>query len=172
MEFVIEYSTAVYNEEHIQNFAKVYAEILNFFIYSGAINLSSILEDRGLIELLAMLYVNENTKSHEFVHNCFETEHNEIAEKLIAIWQEILQSRPITQDDNFFALGGSSLLAVKLASKIDQVFEVKIDIRNIFRYQSVKELANHISTLPKEDTSSSIKIIKRVMYHRETENNL
>lgn len=172
VKFVIEYSTAVYNEEHIKNFAEAYSEILNYFIYSGVINLSSILEDGELIELLSMLYANENIKDHEFVHNCFETEHNEVSEKLITIWREVLQNQHVKLEDNFFALGGSSLLAVKLASKIDQIFEVKIDIRNIFRYQSVKELANHISTLPKEHAPSSIKVIKRVQYNHETENNL
>ena len=170
VDFVIEYSTAVYNKEHIKNFAEAYSEILNFFIYPGTINLSAILEDRGLIELLAMLYANENREDNEFVHNGFETAHNEIDGKLVSIWQEILQNQDVQLDDNFFALGGSSLLAVKLASKIDQIFEVKIDIRNIFRYQSVKELANHISSLPKEHAPSLIKVIKRVQYKHETEN--
>ena len=170
VDFVIEYSTAVYNKEHIKNFAEAYSEILNFFIYPGTINLSAILEDRGLIELLAMLYANENREDNEFVHNGFETAYNEIDGKLVSIWQEILQNQDVQLDDNFFALGGSSLLAVKLASKIDQIFEVKIDIRNIFRYQSVKELANHISSLPKEHAPSLIKVIKRVQYKHETEN--
>lgn len=172
IDFVIEYASSAYSEKYIQYFAEAYSEILNFFIYSSTISLSTIMKDEKLIDLLSELYTYDNTKHCEPVDNCLDTECNETEEKLLTIWREILQNPDVKLRDNFFTLGGSSLLAVKLASKIDQVFEVKIDIRNIFRYQSVKELASYVSTLPKGNGTSSIKAIKRVVYNRETANNL
>lgn len=171
VDFVIEYANTIYNSNYIQSFSKAYTEIFNFLIRSNITHLSEILEDKELVELLSKFLntVQDNDKSDltSADAECSETEI-----KLLKIWQEILQNSSVKRDDNFFALGGSSLLAVKLASKIDHVFEVKTDIRNIFRYQSAKELANYISGLPKLNASSSIQVIKRVAFKGDAiENN-
>ena len=43
-------------------------------------------------------------------------------EQLIPIWERVLQRAPIGVDDNFFDLGGDSLLAVNLFFEIEQTF--------------------------------------------------
>lgn len=171
VDFVIEYATTVYNSDYIQNFSAVYTEIFYFLIRSNITYLSEILEDKQLVELLSK-FLNKAQDNDKSDLTSADVECSETEIKLLGIWQEILQNPSVKRDDNFFASGGSSLLAVKLASKIDHVFDVKTDIRNIFRYQSVKELANYISSLPKVDASSSIQVIKRVAYKGDAvENN-
>ncbi|HET8851594.1 MAG TPA: amino acid adenylation domain-containing protein, partial [Ktedonobacteraceae bacterium] len=46
--------------------------------------------------------------------------------QLIQIWEELLDARPIGIQDNFFDLGGYSLLAVCLVDRIEQVWGKKI----------------------------------------------
>ncbi|MBA4283772.1 MAG: hypothetical protein C0432_05715 [Candidatus Puniceispirillum sp.] len=171
VDFVVEYANTVYSSDHIQNFSEVYTEIFNFLIRSNSMQLSEILEDKQLAEWLSTL-LNKAPDNDESDLASADADCSETEIKLLEIWQEILQNSNVKRDDNFFALGGSSLLAVKLASKIDHVFEVKTDIRNIFRYQSAKELANYISGLPKVNASSSIQVIKRVAFKGDAiENN-
>ncbi|WP_430408770.1 amino acid adenylation domain-containing protein [Kordia sp.] len=57
---------------------------------------------------------------------------NEVEEKLVAIWEEILNKEKIGVNDDFFSLGGNSLLVMKLMNKISHEFGVKIDFKSFF----------------------------------------
>ncbi len=69
---------------------------------------------------------------------------NEIEEKLVDIWQELLGVDKIGIHDNFFELGGHSLLATRLVSKIRKVIGTEISIKNVFQFDILEDLANYI----------------------------
>jgi len=72
---------------------------------------------------------------------------NEIEQKLVAIWQEILGKEKISIKDNFFELGGHSLKATRLSSQIHKQFEVKIELKDLFMAPTIENTAMQISTL-------------------------
>lgn len=72
---------------------------------------------------------------------------NEIEEKLVSIWEEILQVENIGIAENFFALGGHSLKVMILVSRIMKVFSVKITIETFFEKNTIAQLAAEIDTL-------------------------
>lgn len=68
-----------------------------------------------------------------------------ISENLLAeIWSELLNRDGIGRLDNFFDKGGHSLLAIRLVSKINQVFAVTLTIADIFEYQILNSQAKAI----------------------------
>lgn len=68
-------------------------------------------------------------------------------ERLLAdAFSEVLGLQEIAIDDNFFDLGGDSLIAVRLADVIRRVFGVKIPVRDIILSPSVSELLPHLSS--------------------------
>ncbi|MGO4773903.1 phosphopantetheine-binding protein, partial [Flavobacterium sp. W22_SRS_FK3] len=69
---------------------------------------------------------------------------NETEAQLAAIWQELLGVDKVGIHDNFFELGGHSLLATRLVSMIRKELAVEVSIRNIFRFNTVEELASYI----------------------------
>ncbi|RCX20929.1 thioester reductase-like protein [Anaerobacterium chartisolvens] len=69
---------------------------------------------------------------------------NEAEEKLACMWAEVLGIGQIGIYDNFSELGGDSLTAIALMSKIQKEFAV--DITEIFEYPTIAELAKRIST--------------------------
>jgi acyl carrier protein len=69
---------------------------------------------------------------------------NETEERLVAIWQEILGREPIGIKDNFFDLGGHSLKATRLLSKINMDFGVSIGIQTIFQEPTIESIAHRI----------------------------
>ncbi len=80
-------------------------------------------------------------------------------EKLLAkIWGEVLSNNNIGINDNFFDLGGNSLKAIVIISKLNQEINVKIPFGKIFKNPTIKDLANFISAYNK----SSFKAIKPV----------
>lgn len=68
-------------------------------------------------------------------------------EQLIILWQTILGISIISLEDNFFDIGGGSLLAVNLLIKIKDKLGVELSIRDIFTYPTLKEQAKFIQSL-------------------------
>jgi len=71
---------------------------------------------------------------------------NEIQLKLTRIWAEILsiQTDRIGIDDNFFEMGGHSLRATILVSKIHRDFNVNLPLGEIFKSQTIRKLSAQI----------------------------
>ena len=64
------------------------------------------------------------------------------AEVAIAgIWQEVLGVREVGAHDDFFELGGNSLLGTQLAGRLRQRFQVAIPLRALFEVRTVAQLA-------------------------------
>jgi amino acid adenylation domain-containing protein len=78
---------------------------------------------------------------------------NEIEKELVKIWVEVLYpGRDASQaypglDDNFFALGGHSLKAAILISKIHKHLDVKIPLGEIFKTPTIRALSRLIQEL-------------------------
>ncbi|HEY9767122.1 MAG TPA: amino acid adenylation domain-containing protein [Coleofasciculaceae cyanobacterium] len=67
-------------------------------------------------------------------------------EQIIAeIWQELLQRENIGVNDNFFDVGGHSLLLAQVQAKLEQSLEINIAITDLFKYPSISSLANYLS---------------------------
>ena len=71
----------------------------------------------------------------------------EVEEKLISIWQAVLDIEKIGIEDDFFALGGHSLLATKVHNRLREAFMLEIPLRTLFEITTVKELAGVIQAL-------------------------
>jgi aryl carrier-like protein len=61
--------------------------------------------------------------------------------KLSAIWGEVLGTQRIGVDDNFFDVGGDSLRAGQVRSRIAAVFGIALDIREFFESPTIAALA-------------------------------
>ncbi|HLP44353.1 MAG TPA: amino acid adenylation domain-containing protein, partial [Candidatus Kapabacteria bacterium] len=98
---------------------------------------------------------------------------DEIEKKLVEIWSDILgkdelhamQSKTsIGIDDNFFQLGGHSLKAAVLVSKIHKEFDVKIPLVEIFQSPTIKGLSGYIRTAGKVKYAAIEPIEKKEYY--------
>jgi acyl-CoA synthetase (AMP-forming)/AMP-acid ligase II len=70
------------------------------------------------------------------------------AEKtLAAIWSQVLGIERIGAQDNFFALGGDSLRATLVISRVRQAFHIEFPLRSLFEMQTVKQLAMAITEI-------------------------
>ncbi|WP_316634068.1 non-ribosomal peptide synthetase [uncultured Flavobacterium sp.] len=69
---------------------------------------------------------------------------NEIEEKLVAIWQEVLGVEKIGVTDNFFELGGHSLNAMVAIKKIIIEFNIEVSISDFFLNKTIEGVANLI----------------------------
>lgn len=62
--------------------------------------------------------------------------------QLVQLWEELLDIRPIGITDDFFELGGHSMLAIRLFSRIEQVFGQKLPLATFYMAATIEHLAN------------------------------
>lgn len=70
--------------------------------------------------------------------------HTDVELKLVQIWESLLQVSPIGVDDNFFDLGGNSLVAVRLMAKIQREFQQELPIAVLFQKSTPEQLATEL----------------------------
>ena len=58
---------------------------------------------------------------------------NEVEKMLAKIWEESLNIQRVGIHDNFFALGGDSLLATRVFSRVRMAFQIELPLRAVFR---------------------------------------
>ena len=69
---------------------------------------------------------------------------NPVERQLVSLWEELLAARPIGIHDNFFDLGGNSLLGLKLISRIGKTFGTDIPVAVLYQAATVEQLAKLI----------------------------
>ncbi|MCX7571136.1 amino acid adenylation domain-containing protein [Tumebacillus sp. DT12] len=80
---------------------------------------------------------------------------NETEERLVRIWADVLRLERIGVLDNFFDLGGHSLLGTQVISRIRQEFQVSVPLRSLFEQPTVAFLAEVIVKAQSQDGGSS-----------------
>jgi len=56
---------------------------------------------------------------------------------LVDLWQQLLGVTPIGVLDDFFALGGSSLVAMRLVARLKGIHSTKVTVRSLFEHRTV-----------------------------------
>ena len=81
---------------------------------------------------------------------------SQIARQTAAAWSQLLGVKTIAADDNFFALGGHSLLGVKLIGALQEKLGLgdELKIGDLFEYPTLGEFTAHVQSLaaPSEET--------------------
>jgi amino acid adenylation domain-containing protein/thioester reductase-like protein len=75
----------------------------------------------------------------------FVAPRNPIEEKLAAIWASILNIEVVGISDNFFDLGGNSLLVAQLISEIQDIFRVNLSLEYFFSLPTISSIAKGIA---------------------------
>ncbi|PSB30548.1 non-ribosomal peptide synthetase [Chlorogloea sp. CCALA 695] len=75
----------------------------------------------------------------------YEAPQSEIEEAIAKIWREVLQLENVSVNDNFFDMGGHSLLMVRVQQKLGSVLEQKVGIIDLFQYPTIRSLAQYLS---------------------------
>ena len=77
-------------------------------------------------------------------------------EKIHKIWCDVLKTREILPDDNFFEIGGNSLLAIGVISRIESEFKLELGLRALFDNPRIRDLSEFIFNL-KEFRNDSLR---------------
>jgi amino acid adenylation domain-containing protein len=83
--------------------------------------------------------------------NNYEEPKNNSEKTIIDIWKEILNLQSVGVNDNFFDVGGHSLLIAKLTHLIKVRTGIELDDMDIFRYPTIRLISNNYFKQQEED---------------------
>lgn len=78
---------------------------------------------------------------------------NDLEQQIANMWKEVLRLPEIGIHDDFFALGGSSLLAVGVVSRLITSHDLELPVRDFFSNPTIASLARHISQMLNMDSN-------------------
>jgi len=81
----------------------------------------------------------------QFQENSFVAPRNTLELLLTKSWEKVLEVRPIGVRDNFFDLGGDSLLGVRLFAQIEKVCGKRLPLATLFQAPTVEQLVSLLS---------------------------
>jgi len=77
----------------------------------------------------------------------FAVPENDLQQHIADVWQEFLGIGRVGILDDFFALGGHSLLSLRIISRLNADLELELPVNIIFEHPTISELAEYIESL-------------------------
>ncbi len=93
-------------------------------------------------------------KPRPAVGTVYEAPRGELEQRLAGLFEDLLGIAPVGAADNFFTLGGHSLLGLQLLSRIKSEMGAEVRLEGLFGAASVAELAELIAVLEEEKRAS------------------
>jgi aryl carrier-like protein len=84
----------------------------------------------------------------------FEAPRGETEQILADIWSEVLGIKPVGINDNFFEMGGDSILSIQIVVRAKEA-GIYLTPKQLFQHQTIAELAQLTGTLPEARESTS-----------------
>ncbi len=81
---------------------------------------------------------------------------NALEEKVCKIWSELLGFENIGINDDFFKLGGDSIVSIQLVSRMRQKLSLPVSVKDIFTYRNIAKLYDHVLSKSLNDSSGII----------------
>ena len=144
----LEYNPDFYDPQTIRRVLADYQKILEAFVSQPGLTLESLSVSR----VASTPLLSESVPQHlEII-----APQTEIEISMAKIWEDVLSARPIGRNQDYFELGGNSLLATRLFSEIERVFRVHLPISTLFYAKTVAEFAALIEKQQPSDSWSSL----------------
>jgi phthiocerol/phenolphthiocerol synthesis type-I polyketide synthase E len=77
-----------------------------------------------------------------------------VERELAEIWQDVLGIEPVGVHDNFFDLGGDSLLVTRIHTRFVERFEQDVSVASLLQYPTIEDLSRFLSEQAREGEPS------------------
>jgi acyl-coenzyme A synthetase/AMP-(fatty) acid ligase/acyl carrier protein len=86
-------------------------------------------------------------EKHHMTRQAFTAPRNELEEKLSRIWETLLKVEQISIYDNFFDLGGHSLLVTRVITAVHKAFDIKLEVKEMFASPTIAGLSEKLAAI-------------------------
>lgn len=97
------------------------------------------------LETLAQIRLAPSVHPRPPLGQAYVAPRNEVERSLAAIWQEVFGVEPVGIHDDFFELGGESLIALQLLNRLRTAFQADLSLRRFFEAPTIAGLSAALS---------------------------
>ncbi|WP_161519926.1 condensation domain-containing protein [Bacillus cereus] len=83
-----------------------------------------------------------------------------IEKEVATIWMSALKVDQLDVTDDFFDIGGNSLIAVHIIEKLEQLYNIELAFDVLFDYSTIHELSEYINSLIKEEQNATTNLLE------------
>ena len=77
-------------------------------------------------------------------------------EALAQVWADVLRLDQVSVEDDFFQLGGHSLLGTQVITRVRDVFKIRMELRALFEAPTISALAAKVADLQQEKETEQL----------------
>ncbi len=133
------------DSEELRSFLET--KLPNYMIPSAFVMLDTIpLTPNGKIDRNALLELDISANS---LDKDFVAARNSMEKTLVGIWKDILEIETLGIYNNFFELGGDSLMATQISSRIREIWEIDLSLHSLFERPTIAKLSEYIEEVCK-----------------------
>ena len=147
-----EYASKLFKDYFIRNLGNHYLNILKQL----SENIDIIINDVVSVNEVNMLIHEYNNTQKNKINTANLLPRNSVDSDLINIFEDLTDLNNIKIKDSLFDLGGDSLTAINLCTRIYDKFKVQLSVKDIFEHHIIMELSDVISDKIKDLNNISI----------------
>jgi len=140
-------------------------------------DLQSRLEQNQATTFLSELKVSEPVHSPAHprpqLSHAYVAPRNALEQKLANLWQQFMGIKQVGIHDDFFELGGDSLLAIQLIAKLRKTLEIELSPHSLLNSPTIAALAKLLEeNLPDESLQATRQFLSSILVEMQTGNRL
>lgn len=152
------------SDEHIKNrmtkseifdvYTRLFSTKLSPRIVVSTIDFQDVIENWSQVGSLSALSKEiqiEKQARKNFTDTMFRKPSNQYQQFIAELWERLLGLDVIGLDDDFFVMGGNSLIAIQCISAIKEKFGVKMHAMSIYEYSTLIQFSDYIQKLDLEN---------------------
>lgn len=153
--FQVKYDYEYFDDDTIvkllENFRQLLEEIVS--LPEGRIADIPLMQQAGQFPLgIELMETQESSVKTETPNALPQTE---VQKQIVEIWKEILKRDTVGIYDNFFDIGGESLLVFQMQSKFEEHFDCQLSILEYYMHPTISSIAKYISKQTNQVSSQS-----------------
>jgi amino acid adenylation domain-containing protein len=110
------------------------------------------LTQNGKLDVKALSLAKEAQQNSE---EAYVAPVNAVEETIAGLWSQLLGVERVSIDDNFFHIGGNSIFAIQLISRLNKTFNLELPLRTIYDKPQLSDLAACIIQLQAEQADAA-----------------
>ena len=141
------------NQDRVQFKSRLKQHLPDYMVPAGLVFLEKLpLTPNGKVDKKAL----PEPGVDDFVSTDYVGARNEIEQVLVDIWQEVLSVERVGIYDDFFDLGGHSLLINKVAGRLKQNIGIELPLRTLFEVPTIAALSEILQSLSIDNNDDTL----------------
>jgi len=76
----------------------------------------------------------------EFMSDCYVAPRTELEQQVVLVWQNVLKVARVGIHDDFFKLGGNSILVIQVIARLQEKLNMKLQIADLFHLKTINNI--------------------------------